>query len=361
MTVTTNLARRPVDKRGPRRAAAPGLEKKVRHLPPGQMKKHGIAYFGWCFDEGSSQEDIFVADPKTGAIVRVTDDSHNPVFTSDRDPAWSPDRKLLAIHRASEKDTDSRLHLLRASTGKTVKALVPGWCPEWYDDHTLLFLRGGSGTDPVTGEDFWWTDIHAVDVGTLAVTPVTDLADVRASAGEMSWHPVAGLAFGLEEPSASVSPYYVVTVPAARVRDVLAGGPRITRAEMTVAIPDADRPDWSPDGTRLVHNYFTQVPYPDPSQCEPGDPCTMLVGDIAVTELATGTSIPITSDGPDGTPYGDNYGGQSPVFSPDGTQVAFTKGNEDEWQEIWLSPSTHSAPVRLTDEGQLWFKGGLDW
>ncbi|HEX6247249.1 MAG TPA: hypothetical protein VFZ64_05210, partial [Nocardioidaceae bacterium] len=358
MTVTTNLARPSFGRR--RRDTVPGQGKKARHLPPGQAKKDGIAYFGWCFDEGSSQEDIFVADPIDGAIARITDDSHNPVFTSDRDPAWSPDRKLIAIHRASETDQETRLYLLRASTGRTVKTLVPGWCPEWYDDHTLLFLRGGNGIDPSTGEDVWWTDVYAVDVDTLAVSQVTDFADARASAGELSWHPVAGLAFGLEEPPApgQVRSHPVVTVAAPRVRDVLAGGPRITRADLTLAIPDADRPDWSPDGARLVHNYFTEVPYPDPSQCEPGDPCTMLAADIAVTDMASGTSIWITSDGPDGTPYGDNYGGQSPVFSPDGAQVAFTRGNEDEWQEIWLSPSTHSAPVRLTDEGQLWFKGG---
>ena len=69
----------------------------------------------------------------------------------------------------------------------------------------------------------------------------------------------------------------------------------------------------------------------------------------------------ITTDGPDGTPYGDDVGGQSPVCSPDGTQVAFTRGYEDGWQEIWLSPSTSSAPVRLTDERRRWFKAGLDW
>src|SRR3712207_7437667 len=44
-------------------------------------------------------------DPRTGVVRRLTDDRSRPEFVSDRDPAWSPDRRRLAIHRRSEEHT----------------------------------------------------------------------------------------------------------------------------------------------------------------------------------------------------------------------------------------------------------------
>lgn len=321
----------------------------------GRGKNSPIAYFGWNFAEGTSQEDLFLANPVNGHIRRLTDDSRAADFISDRDPAWSPDGRTLAIHRSSQA-SGSLLHLLHGQSGRTLGALVPGGSPEWYDESTLLFLRTGWTADDTGDVLTNWSDIYAVDVDSLAVTKIADFQANSGEVGTMSWHPTAGLALGYTEMVGGVYGLSdVKVVPPAKITAAIAGGPMVTRADLVTAVAEASSPDWSPDGARLAHLYFTEVPYPE-------DPAaTMWVADVAVTDLATGDTVRITDDGPAGRPYGEDHGGQSPAFSPDGTQVAFTRGGEDEWAEIWLSPSTSSSPRRLTDEGRQWFKGGLDW
>lgn len=156
---------------------------------------------------------------------RLTDDRANPEFVSDRDPAWSPNRKTLAIHRSATVDgqSSSQLWLISASDGLSVKALVPGNSPEWLDAMTLLYLDGQG-------------DIWTVDIATLATGQITNLGAAISVHG-ISWHPLAGLAIGMLDAGGRGS---IGVIPATAVTAARAsGGSPVTTGGVTVL---TDRP-----------------------------------------------------------------------------------------------------------------------
>lgn len=332
----------------------------VQAAPRTSIATPQIAYFGWSFAEGTSQEDLFTVNPATGRIQRLTNDTKAKDFVSDRDPAWSPDRKLLAIHRASSTNTESTVYLLDGLSGRTLRELVPGVGPEWYDPTTVLFTRSTYVNDPA-GEMMvgGYGDVYAVDIDTLAVTRITDLSGDNGFVDTMSWNPDTGLAFGYsrfvpDSEGGTFTPSEVATIPAAAVTAALATTTPVTA--VTPVIPNAATPDWSPSGDRLAYTTFTEVPNPD----APG--YTLLIGDTAVRDMASATTTMITDDATTSNGiYGPDVGTSGPVFSPGGTEVAYTRGYEDTWQEIWVAPASGGSERQLTDQGELWFKGGLDW
>lgn len=331
----------------------------VQAVPRTSTATPQIAYFGWNFAEGTSQEDLFTVNPVTRRIQRLTNDTPAKDFISDRDPAWSPDRELLAIHRASSTSPESTIYLLDGLSGRTLRQLVPGIGPEWYDGSTVLFTRqtwvNDAATDMTVGG---YGDVYAVDTDTRDVTRITDLSGDNGFVDSMSWNPSTGLALGYsrfvpDSEGGTFTPSVVATIPRTGVTAALGGGPKVTA--VTSLIPNAAAPDWSPSGDRLAYTYFTEVPNPD----VPGS--TLLVPDTAVRHVAGGTTTVITADAAGNSSYGANVGTSGPAFSPAGTEVAYTRGYEDEWQEIWIAPASGGAERRITDQGQLWFKGGLDW
>lgn len=311
--------------------STPVLSRLTAHLPWPPRRPHvEIAYFSYSISgaggETTSQEDIFTVDPRTGHVHRLTDDRHNPVFVSDRDPAWSPDRHTIAIHRGSSQDPGSWLYLISAASGRTLRRLVAGASPEWLDEETLLYLG--------TGGNVW-----AVDLGTLDTTQITDL-DTDVQVAGMSWHPTAGLAFGYSSAARSS----LATIPAAAVATARAGGSPVSPADLTfVTDPgiSAVLPDWSPSADRLTLTSWQ------------GPAIGSLVGYVT---LATGavTMLP-------GPVSLATMGDVGAVFSPDGRTIAFTREREDAWSEIWLHDLDSGISRRLTDEHEPRFKGALDW
>jgi TolB protein len=316
-----------------------GVRARFAKLPP--YFKREIVFFSYSVTgaggETTSQEDIFAVSPLTGAIRRITDDRTLPVMKSDRDPAWSPSHSALAIH-SSSGDGGTHLRLIDSLTGAVTHTLVPGCCPEWLDATTLLYLDTvDAGTDTARA------DVFCVDITTLAIRRLTDVG-VGADISGMSWHASAGLALGLTEsgPSGRSS---VAVVPAAAIGAARApGGVPVTRAGLTLVTPTgihASTPDWSPAADRIALATWAD-----------GAP-------TRVAHLAVATGVLTYVPGP--TPETPALNDHGPAFSRDGRLIAFTRGYEDEWTEIWLHNLASGHTRQLTEEGRTRFKGALDW
>ena len=330
----TARARHPVHVRMPSLPSLP-----VR--PPVRLAGE-IAFFGystWPYDgDTTPQEDIFAASPLTGAVRRVTDDREGEP-RSDRDPAWSPDRHWLAIQTATAQEPESRLRIVSARTGAVAEELGHGYRPTWLDATTLLYLDTTEVRGVLQGPD-----VYTVDIVSSAVHRITDIGRGAQVTG-LSWHPTAGLALAYTGPPPGRE-LALAVVPAATV--AAARTPRghpVTGSLLTTVVPGnrVTSPHWAAAGNRIALATGRR-----------GAPTRVGFLDVATGSV---TLVPGPAARPDTASLDDG----SPVFSPDGRSLAFVRGHEDDWSEIWLySVSTHTTR-RLTDDHCRRFKSGLDW
>ncbi|MDV3219788.1 hypothetical protein [Intrasporangium sp.] len=318
----------------------PGMPPKV---PPWFFRE--IAYFSYAIPIGgpvdgetTTQEDIFTVSVLTGAVRRITDDRSLPMMKSDRDPAWSPSRTSLAIHTGTDSGDPVRIVVIDRASGSVIQDLVPGHSPEWLDAGTILFLDVvDAGTDAARA------DVFCVDTATRSVSRITDVG-VGGTIGSLSWHHSAGLALGYAEEGGSSPRYSIAVIPAAAVGMARSSGTPVPRAGLTFVTPAVTRaatPDWSPSGDRIAVSTWTD-----------GSPSR-----VGVLSVATG-SLDLVP-GPSAAEPG--LGDSGPVFSRDGRLLAFTRGQEDEWSEIWLHTIASGRNRQLTDDLRTRFKGALDW
>ncbi len=323
------------------RLPVPGARVPIPPFPPFHLLRE-IAFFGYTqsgYDlDTENQEDIFAVSPLTRRVRRIVDDRGHP-YKSDRDPAWAPGGRTLAVNSATESDPESRLRVVRAADGRVVHELVRGYSPEWLDAATLLYLDARAAGGRTSGPD-----VYSVDLATSTVRRITRLGP-HAEVTGMSWHPTAGLAVGYVVRGA-VDTSAVAVVPAANVMAARApGGSAVGLAALTPLTPGTEvgQPDWASGGDRIALTTWTA-----------GSPSRVGHLDIATGGLAL---VPAPRHVPGSPVLSDT----SPVFSPDGRSMAFCRGNEDEWSEIWLYSLATRRLRRLTDDHQRRFKGGLDW
>ncbi len=293
---------------------------------------HQIVYFSYSLDpevDVPGQEDIFRVDPGTGEIRRVTDDSTRLDFVSDRNPTWSPQRDRIAIHRTGGGQDQARLCVVDAATGDTTTTLAEGHSAIWLDDDRLLHL---------TAERYGTVVVTRVSDGTRReVLVMPDGSDIAG----MSWHPVGGLVLGFGD---STTPWWRIGrirpeallaaldgEPAGADQMVLYG-----RVGASLAMPS-----WHPDGNLLCVSQFGPE----------GNPAQSAIG---VLDLAAGSYR--TAPRPDDQLI-DVFG----CWSPDGTQIAYTRTEQDVWSEIWLYDPAAGTTRQLTDEDHKRAKGALDW
>jgi len=335
--VSTALQRLPLPGTGP--LLPPSSE--LIDWPSQLARPSRIAYFAYSIDgydgETTNQEDIFEVSPVTGAIRRITDDRAKPTVISDRDPVWAPSGTQLAVHRGSENGPPVRVEIISRSTGEVVQPLVTGLRPRWLDAHTLLYLNT-VGSDGPTPHD----EVFAVERHGLGVTQITDLGPaIRVSS--LSWHPSAGLAVDCLE--VATNRFGIALIPAAAVGSARApGGRPVTAAGITWLTPpdlNVADPDWSPNGDRVaLSTWIADSP-----------------GRVGYWTIADASLTLVPGPAPE-TPTLEDVGA---VFSPDGRSLAFLRGAEDGWTEIWLCRLRDGTVRQLTDEGRQRAKARLDW
>ncbi len=293
---------------------------------------HEIVYFSYSLDPSvdvPGQEDVFAVDPDTGVVRRLTDDSSALEFLSDRDPVWSPDRSRVAIHRALSGNAPT-IVILDAASGDTIATVADGVSPEWLDDSRLAFLAPYELNRVLTAE-----------IGG-EVTELVTLPTGGAVSG-MSWHPEQGLAFGYDDPGEL--PGMVAVVPAPAIEQAVTSGVAATSDAVLLhgRIGGAViLPAWSPDGSQLAVSSY------DPGTWSPDD---THIGLLDITQH-TYRRLPSPSDG---------LISVHATWSPDGSRLAFMRGHEDQWSEVWVYDVATAALTQLTDDGRARFKGTPDW
>ncbi len=223
-------------------------------------------------------------------------------------------------------------------------------CPPLEPLRTRAVRHAGPAVRRIAGPFLVWCAVLAVTAGAAdAVGPGTPgkVATIAAGGPVRIWDPVqAATQTGPEAGWTTIAPK---------------GYPAL--GERTVS--SVTRPQWSPDGTRLV---FTR------SELDPGDPPEngrprWHQTSIWMYTVATGTSTRLTSPDPnlvdrdrdDERELGHTVGDFAPTFSPDGTTVAFVRlthaGQDDplrrdEGMQVWTVDVDGGAAVKRTDLGE---------
>lgn len=300
---------------------------------------------------GLTLEDVFAVDPTTGALTPVVADPEASVVH----PAWSPDGGRIALC-SSTGWPGGRVRVVDP-LGAEVASFARGGEPSWFDDDTLLvhdqfWLHTGENTDLGVHEVF---ALHLPSGRLTQVTRFTPDVEV----GNIHWHPRAGLAMDVRP--RGTDPWTqerLAVIPAAAVRKAVDVGTPVAVGDLKHVDPFGPgwicaQPHWSPDGTRLV---FVRRRRAMPIPGAP-DLAVVQVGSAAVSLLHThGTLL---SEPP--WPAGQEADDYAPVYSPDGTQVAWNHGHRDQWREVWVMAADGTNKRQLTHLDRLWVVAHLTW
>lgn len=272
---------------------------------PGQ--NGDIAYLSGPLEGNPRTDDVFVMAPDGSDPTNLT----NSASPDDEDrPVWSPNgRKIVFV---SNRDGDWEVFVMHRD-GTRVKQLThnqradrdPSWSP---DGRKIVYTSERQG-------------VADLFVMRKDGTNRRRISSLNASAHSPEWSPTAPrIVFSMATGEDENLDLYTIRPDGARLRVI-------------VKTPEEEHaPSWSPDGRWLVFGAVTPAP------CGMCDPLEQI--DVFVM-ASDGSQMRRLTDHPE--PDTD------PVWSPDGTQIAFVSEREDpEASDIFVMKRDGSALVNLT-------------
>lgn len=243
--------------------------------------------------------DLYLKDLSTDAVTQLTFGER--VLT----PEWSPDGTRIAYSAAPSSGNDYDIRVLTVATG-AIQTVATGFranSPTWSPDATRLAYT--SYTQTISTNQFDW-DVHVVDLATLSdqVVANSDYTDT-----EPDWSSDGTrIAFLRERP---VNSFEVVAVDVA------------TNTETVIYNGLLQDMEWSADDTRIVA-----------SQWKTQDP----IYEIVILDVASGSVTDVTAEGTRSV---------DPVWSPDGSLIAFARESGTSGYDIHVVPVTGGSTTLL--------------
>jgi Tol biopolymer transport system component len=239
--------------------------------------------------------EMFCIDPTTRQITQILADAPTDPYI-DTFPTWSEDHSQIAFAR--QEPAQPRDIFVRHEDG-TVKPLVEGgdddWFPAWSRDGWIAFKRAGSDAS-----------IQRIRIGDDQPQPFAIGTDLRAPAWSADGSRLAFFGHQGDNDydlgfvtSRGGEPQWITTTPDTTERN----------------------PAWSPDGRTLVYVSGSSAA---------GDEDN----DIWLMDADTGQVIARLTGQDESTGKGVQDG--NPVWSPDGSQIAFYRKTAEDGYHIWI-------------------------
>ncbi|MBR0708015.1 DPP IV N-terminal domain-containing protein [Bradyrhizobium liaoningense] len=314
--------------------------------------------------------DIFVKDLATGALTRVSTSASGEQADgfSTTNPIFSPDgTKVAFLSDADNLVPDDTDHLrdifIKDLTTGAITLIAPnpynGGPGNGGDENGFTFPPSFSpdGTKIVFGSNTGFGDTTEIYIKDLAIGTTT-LVSVSAS-GARGDHGSFDPVFSPDGTKVAFYTFAETLVPGSNnnrignivIKDLTTGAVTLVSTDAD-GIPqnngEAQKPVFSPDGTKIAF-------YSSATNLVPGGHGDQV---IFVKDLVTGAITAVSTNG--GFPWEFGGGSRLPVFSPDGTKVAFESltsilvpGDTNKTYDIFVRDLTTSSftAAKLTDNG----------
>lgn len=277
--------------------------------------------------------DIFVKDLTTRVITLVsTDGTDAQGNSSSYGPVFSPDGTKVAFYSLASNlvpnDTNGAIDIFVKDllSGETIRIATNAAGAQGNDySYQAVFSPDGTkvafysyASNLVAGDTNNNADIFIKDLNSGAVTLVsTDAAAIQGNSS--SYTPVFspdGTKLAFTSVATNLVPGDTNGIVDVFVKDLTTGLVTLVTADATGVQADSYSysPQFSPDGTKVAFYSYA-------SNLVPGD--TNGATDVFMKDLTTGAVTRLSTDaaGAQGNGFSD-----SPVFSPDGSKVAFSSG-----------------------------------